>query len=428
MAGAYAGFVDTKYKAEKNDFVVEFSLYPARGVSFEKAAAMVAGESSIGTWTAVGTLTPAIARRLKPSVFYLDRRTHTIRVAYPPELFEFGSIPQLMSSIAGNIFGMKGIAGLRLEDIGFPNAFIKKFRGPRFGIKGVRKILGVKKRPLVGTIVKPKLGLNAKEHASVAFNAWLGGCDIVKSDENLTNMSFNRFEKRVKETLKLKRIVERETGEKKLYLENVTAECNEMLRRARFVKQQGGESIMVDILTVGWSALQTLREANLNLILHGHRAGHASFTRNPRHGISMLVIAKLARLIGLDNLHIGALGKMTGAKEEVKFIGEEIEKTIIHNNKPQHVLGENWLHLKPMFAVCSGGLHPGLFPRLTRILGKDIILQCGGGCHGHPSGTLAGAKAMRQAVDAIMKKIPLKGYAETHTELRTAIKKWGLAR
>jgi len=425
---AYSGFVDRSYRPSRKDFVVEFSIHPARGTGFSMAAEMVAGESSIGTWTDVGTLTEKIVKRLKPSVFYLNPKTHTVRIAYPPELFEFGNIPQVMSSIAGNVFGMKALSGLRLEDINFPDGFIKKFKGPRFGIRGVRKKLGVPKRPLVGTIVKPKLGLSAKEHAAVAFNAWLGGCDIVKADENLTSMRFNKFEKRVKETLRLKNKAEKITGEKKFYLENVTAESEEMLHRAKFVKSISGESIMVDILTTGWSALQTLRDADLGLVLHGHRAGHAAFTRDPCHGISMLLVAKLSRVIGLDHLHVGALGKMVGSKQEVELIGEEIEDKIIRPNKKGHVLSENWLNLKPMFAVCSGGLQPGLFPRLVNALGTDIILQCGGGCHGHPSGTMAGAKAMRQAVEAILQGIPLNQYAKTHQELDSAIKKWGFVR
>lgn len=419
-------YINTKFKPSREHLIAEFSLYP-RKISFRRAAEEVAAESSIGTWTDLTTLTPSIAKKLKPTIFYLNKKTHTIRIAYPCALFEKGSIPQLMSSIGGNIFGMNCINGLRLEDIDFPDSYVKSFKGPKHGIKGVRKILKIKDRPLVGTIVKPKVGLTSKQHARVAFDAWVGGCDIVKDDENLSSMDFNKFDKRVKETLKLRKKAEKITGEKKVYMPNVTAETNEMLRRARLVKKFGGRYAMVDIVTIGWSGLQTIANANLGLVLHAHRAGHAAFTRDKRHGISMLVLAKLCRLIGLDQIHVGAIvGKMEGGKKEVQHIGEEIEHSIIHPDKKHHVLAENWFNLKPMFAVCSGGLHPGKVPPLVKAMGKDIIIQFGGGIHGHPQGTKAGAKAALQAVHATMNKVDLHDYARFHPELKAALKKWGM--
>jgi ribulose-bisphosphate carboxylase large chain len=257
----------------------------------------------------------------------------------------------------------------------------------------------------------------------VAYDAWLGGCDICKDDENLSSMSFNPFEKRVKETLKLRDRAEAETGEKKIYMPNVTAETKTMIERARYVKSMGGEYAMVDILTVGWSGLQTLRDADLGLVLHAHRAMHGALTRNPNHGISMLVLAKLARLIGVDQLHIGTVvGKMEGGAHEVEDIGEEVEERVVRPHG--HVLAENWHHIKPTFAVCSGGLHPGHVPALVRMLGRDIIIQIGGGVHGHPGGTVAGATAARQAVDAVMEGQSLSEYAKSHRELAAALSKF----
>ncbi len=134
-----------------------------------------------------------IAERLKPNIFSLSKKRKTIKIAYPVELFEAGNMPCILSSIAGNIFGMKAVKNLRLEDISFPEKIVKSFKGPKFGINGVRKVLKVRKRPLVGTIIKPKVGLNPDKHAKVAYEAWVGGCDIVKDDENLTNQKFNPF-------------------------------------------------------------------------------------------------------------------------------------------------------------------------------------------------------------------------------------------
>lgn len=416
------GYVQLGYKPSKRDLVCEFSIEPAKGYTVSKAAEHIASESSVGTWTDVAAMKPSIMR-IAAKVFEIKGRW--VKIAYPSDLFEPGNMPQILSSIAGNIFGMKMVGNLRLESIHWPRGLMDSFRGPLFGIPGVRRKLRVRKRPLTGTIVKPKVGLNEHEHARVAYEAWSGGLDIVKDDENLSNMGFNRFGKRVVETLKLRDKAELETGDRKMYMPNVTAECREMLKRARFVKDHGGEYVMVDIVTTGWSGLQTLREENedLKLVLHAHRAGHAAFTRNPRHGISMLVVAECSRLIGVDQIHIGTVvGKMEGGKQDVIDIGEEIEQGIIKEHG--HVLSDDWRGIKPVFAVCSGGLHPGHIPQLIEILGPDIITQFGGGCHGHPKGTKDGAKAIMQAVDAAMRGIDLKEHAKNNDELRLALKEW----
>lgn len=419
---AYSGYIDLKYKPSRNDLVCEFRLEPAAGVGFRKAAEAVAGESSVGTWTDVKSSEPYV-ERLAARVF--DINEPFIKVAYPRDLFELDNIPQIMSSVAGNIFGMKIAKNLRLEDINLPDKMIRSFRGPRFGIKGVREFVGVPTRPLVGTIVKPKLGLRTVDHANVAYDAWMGGCDIVKDDENLSSQGFNPFRKRVMQTLKARDRSEQATGETKVYMPNVTAETKKMLERARFVKEQGGRYVMVDIMTAGWSALQTLRNADLGLVIHAHRAMHAAITRNPRHGISMLVIAKLARLIGVDQIHIGTIiGKMEGEKPEVLEIEQQIEKNIIRPHSETHALGEEWMGIRPVFAVCSGGLHPGHVPKLVRMLGKDIIVQMGGGIHGHPEGTRTGAAAARQAVDAAVEGATLDEYAKGRRELALALRKW----
>ncbi len=418
-------YINLKYRPLQTNLICEFYLEPSN-MAIEKAAGHVALESSIGTWTDICTMNKRIAKTLKPSVFYINKKKNIIKIAYNENLFEKGNMPQILSSIAGNIFGMSALKNLRLIDISFPEPIVKSFKGPKFGIKGIRKITGIKKRPLTGTIIKPKLGLNEKEHAKVAYDAWVGGLDIVKDDENLTSMKFNNFNKRVIESLKMRNKAEKETGETKIYMPNVTAETNEMLKRAGFVKANGGRYVMVDIITSGWAALQTLRNADLGLVIHAHRAGHAAFTRNEKHGISMLAIAKIARLIGADQLHIGAiLGKMTGTRHEVKDIGENIENQIIPQ-KGTHALEQKWHNIKPSLAVCSGGLHPGGIPSLMRIMGNNIVMQFGGGCHGHPDGTKAGAIAIRQALNSAIKKIPLKTYAKDHKELRRALDKFGI--
>ncbi len=398
--------IDLKYKPDE-DLICDFYLEPAKGLSIRKASEQVAAESSTGTWTRVFTEKPYM-EKLAAKVFSIKGRQ--VKIAYPLGLFEPGNIPQILSSVAGNIFGMKSVRNLRLVDIHVPKGLAKVFKGPKFGIQGVRNILGIKERPLIGTIVKPKLGLETEDHAEVAYKAWVGGCDIVKDDENLSNQGFNPFLKRIIKTLEMREKAEEETDEKKVYMPNVTAETEEMLRRMKFVEDNGGRYAMVDFITCGFSSLQTLKERDFNLVLHAHRAMHAAFTRNKRHGISMMVIAKLARLAGVDQIHVGTvIGKMEGGKEIIGIA--EWLRSEFHD-------------LKTVFPVCSGGLHPAHTPKLIEMLGKDIIIQAGGGIHGHRMGTGAGAKAMRQSVDSVMQDVPIKEYVKEHKELAIALKQW----
>jgi len=415
-------FIDQGYKPTSNDLVCLFKVTP-EGMSFKEAVNNVALESSIGTWTPVSS-SKKYVNRLGAKVFAISG--DWVKIAYPQELFEEGSVSNILSSIAGNVFGMKCVKGLRLEDIKFPRKLLKTFPGPRYGIDGYRRILKVKGRPLVGTIVKPKLGLKTKDHAKVAYDAWAGGCDLVKDDENLSSQKFNPFNKRVAKTLEMCDKAAEETGEKKGYLVNVTSEAMTMLERADLTKELGGKFVMHDVITAGFSSLETLRD-NCKLGIHSHRAMHGAFTENPNHGLSMMSVADFARMAGSDSLHIGTgIGKMKGGKREVREIKEEVEQVRV--TKTAHRLAQDWGKLKPVFAVCSGGIYPGHVPYLIKNFGKNVIVQAGGGVHGHPDGTRVGAMAMRQAVDATIEGETLEHYGRSHKELMDAMDYWGKIR
>ena len=412
-------FIKLGYKP-KEDLICLFRITPAKGVSIKKAANTVALESSVGTWTKVGS-TKDYVKKLRAKVFSIKGKY--IKVAYPTGLFEADNVPNILSSIAGNILGMKVVNAIRLEDVSFPKAILKSYKGPQYGIKGVRKMLKVKDRPLVGTIIKPKLGLITKHHAQSAYESWMGGCDIVKDDENLASQKFNVFEERISRTLEKANKAEEETGEKKAYLVNITAETKEMMKRAQIVEDLGGKYVMIDIITAGWAALQTLREGNFKMAIHAHRAMHAAFDRNPEHGINMMVLADFARLIGVDQIHIGTgIGKLEGDIEDIEELAEEISMKEVKATHKR--LTQDWGKIKSVLPVSSGGLHPGHIPFLIKHLGKDLVIQAGGGIHGHPQGTRAGAVAMRQAVDAVMEKRTLKEYSKTHEELKEALEQW----
>ncbi len=425
---AYSNFLNLNYQPKEEDLICLFKIEPEKGFSIEEAAARVASESSNGTWTDLTTMTEEI-RKLSAKVFEI--KGNLVKIAYPIELFEPGNMPQIVSSIAGNVFGMKAVKNLRLEDVYWPEQIVISFKGPKLGISGIRKMFKIYNRPLTATVPKPKVGMTSKEHAQVAYQIWTGGVDIVKDDENLSSQKFNRFEERIKETLKMRDKAENETGEKKGYLPNISSETKEMIKRAEKVAEEGGEYVMIDILTTGWASLQTLREKTeeLGLAIHAHRAFHAAFTRNPKHGVSMKVIAEISRLIGVDQLHVGTVvGKLESPLQEVKALIKILREEEAHENSELTILKKKFFKLKPVLPVSSGGLHPGLIPEIIEIFGKEVLIQAGGGVLGHPDGPKSGAAALRQAINATISNISLKTYAEEHKELKTALEKWGFTK
>jgi len=432
----YLDFVKPGYTPEpENNVIAVFRVTPAEGFTVEAAAGRVASESSVGTWTTLSVLPPRIKRlmakafELKP----LGDGSYLVKIAYPLELFEEGNLPGFIASVAGNVFGMKALKGLRLEDLQLPYGFLKHFKGPGKGIPGVREATGVYDRPIMGTVPKPKVGYSHEEIAEVAYEFLVGGMDFVKDDENLTSPSFCKFEKRAETLMKAIEKAENETGERKVWLANVTADVREMARRAKLVADYGNPFIMIDVVVAGWSSLTYMRDVaeEHGLAIHAHRAFHAAFTRNPLHGMSMFTVAKLCRLIGVDQIHVGTpgVGKLEAKTKDVMNHARILRDKVFEPDEddPFH-LRQEWHHLKPAFPVSSGGLHPGTLPVVLEHMGVDVVIQVGGGVLGHPDGPRAGAAAVRQAVEAARKNVPLEEYAETHKELRRALEKWGLVR
>lgn len=435
MAG-YDDFVQLDYKPKATDLVAMFHVKVPIWQKNTTAWGAVASESSVGTWAAVKALHYKHVQKVAAKVFDVKKdsaRSYWIKIAYPEEHFEPGNMSQILASIAGNVFGMKAVDALRLQDIQWTKKIVKSFRGPQFGISGVRKIFNEKKRPLMLSVPKPKVGMTTAEHANIGWQIWSGGLDLLKDDENLTNQWFNPFEKRVLASLKMRDKAEKLTGDKKSYLINVTAPTvKEMERRAKFAAKAGGEYVMIDVCTGGWMAVNSLREIcqDLGLAIHAHRAFHGSFTRIPSHGFSMLNLAKTVRLLGVDNLHIGTagVGKLVGGAQEVANIQEQITAETAKVNPKEHSLEQKWYGTKPVFPVSSGGLHPVIVEDVLDRMGTNIMLQIGGGVHGHPKGSYAGAKAMREAVEAYMDGISVDDAAKTSKELREALEYWGHTR
>jgi len=411
MGITYEDFLDREYEPLDSDLVCEFSIEPAEDMDWEAAASRVASESSNGTWAELqveGSITD-----LSATACAIDDEAGVITVAYPVELFEAGSMPQILSCIAGNIMGMKAVSRIRLLDCEWPASIVSEFPGPQYGSSVSTELLDAADRPVLATVPKPKVGLSTDQHAQVGYEAWLGGVDLLKDDENLTDQSFNPFEDRLTESLARRDQAAEETGERKSYLLNVTAPGTEMLERVDLAAEHGCEFVMVDIITTGWAAVQQVRERcdRHGIAIHAHRAMHAAFDRVPNHGVSMRVIAQLARLCGVDHIHTGTadLGKL------------ENEDTVGINEW----LASGLAGLNDVLPVASGGLHPGLVPELLDRLGSNIAVQAGGGIHGHPDGTRAGARALRQAVEGSVAGHSLEEMSADSPELATAIEKWG---
>src|SRR3989337_2062295 len=278
----YDEFVDFDYTPAKDDLISLYYFEPAKGISAREAAGRIASESSAGTWTTLHEL-PERVSKIKARAFELDGSY--VKVAYPIDLWEPGNMPQLLSGIAGNIFGMKALKNLRLVDVSLPREYIKSFPGPNLGIDGLRKYFKVYNRPLTGAVPKPKVGFNAEEHTKIGFETWMGGFDVVKDDENLTSQSFNNFYKRVSLMSKMRDRAEKETGEVKDAFINITAETKEMEKRAKVLHNSGFKYAMIDVVVAGTSAVQTLRQTlgDYGMAIHAHRAMHASFDKNEKH-------------------------------------------------------------------------------------------------------------------------------------------------
>lgn len=380
-------------------------------LSMEKAAEAIAAEQSTGTWTGISTLDRSIFDGLGARITSIDG--DVITCEFPAEDFsiETGAVPQILSVIAGNLFGLGALKAVRLEDVTFPKSILEQFKGPKFGAEGIRKALKRPEEPLVGTIVKPKIGLSPEKTAEYVYEAGSGGLTNSKDDETLVDQSFCPIEDR---TIRVAEALDRleEEGRMMMHAVNVSTRSDKIVELAEKVQGWGAREIMIDVITCGYGCLQALAEdPSIKVPIHVHRTMHGAFTKDPRHGINMLVLSKLVRMVGGDALHIGTLGvgKMAaGAHDDSNL------KACLGDDVPY----------KTVMPVCSGGVHPSLVADIIARSGMDVQIQAGGGVAGHPGGVRAGAMAMSQAVHAAYEGIPAAEYAESHPELRVALERW----
>jgi ribulose-bisphosphate carboxylase large chain len=408
---AEMGYYDPDYEPKDSDILAAFRITPQEGVEPTEAAAAVAGESSTATWTVVWTDRLTAHEHYQAKCYRVDPVPGTpdqyiAYVAYDLDLFEEGSIANLTSSIIGNVFGFKALKALRLEDMRIPPHYIKTFQGPPHGIVMEREYLNKYGRPLLGATTKPKLGLSARNYGRVVYEALRGGLDFTKDDENINSQPFMRWRDRWLFVMEAVHRAMAETGEVKGHYLNVTAASMEdMYERAEFAKQLGSVVIMVD-LTVGYTALTSMSKwARKNgLLLHLHRAGHSTFTRQKSHGVSFRVLSKWVRMLGVDHVHAGTVvGKLEGDPNTTAGYYDMLRQDVVPLNPLHGIYFEQaWASLPGVMPVASGGIHAGQMHQLLHYLGEDVILQFGGGTIGHPMGIAAGATANRVALETMI--------------------------
>lgn len=432
-----------------------FHLRPGKGLSFLQASAEIAAESSTGTNFKVNTETP-FSREMNAIVYRIEPEKELVWIAYPWRLFDRrGNVQNILTYVVGNVLGMKEVDALKLLDIWFPPAMLEQYDGPSYTLDDMRKYLGIYDRPILGTIIKPKMGLTSAEYAEVCYDFWVGGGDFVKNDEPQADQDFCPYDKMVIHVKQAMDKAVRETGKKKVHSFNVSAPDYEtMIKRCEMIRsagfEQGSYCFLIDGITAGWMAVQTLRRKYPDVFIHFHRAGHGAFTRPENvFGFSVLVLSKFARLSGASGIHTGTagVGKMKGSPEEdvtaaknilhFKDSGHFFEQewgTIPENDEDavklakadsaRHVILEDdsWRGMKKCCPIISGGLNPTLLKPFIDVMGGiDFITTMGAGCHAHPKGTKVGAKALVQACEANSKGISIEEYAKSHPELAEAI-------
>jgi len=451
-------YVNLKLSNPKNGeyLLAVFHLISGGKLNILQAAAEVAAESSTGTTFKVNTET-LFSREMNALVYQLDLKRNLVWVAYPWRLFDRrGNVQNILTYIVGNVLGMKEVSALKLLDVWFSPAMLEQYDGPSYTLDNMRKYLGVYSRPILGTIIKPKMGLTSAEYAEACYDFWVGGGDFVKNDEPQADQDFCPYDKMVRHVKEAMDKAVKKTGKKKVHSFNVSAaDFDTMIKRCEMIRNAGFESgsyaFLIDGITAGWMAVQTLRRRYPDVFLHFHRAGHGGFTRpeNPI-GFSVLVLSKFARLAGASGIHTGTagVGKMKGSPEEdvvaahnilhfkdkghffeqewAKIPEKDKDAINIVNKDIAHQLileDDSWRGIKKCCPIISGGLDPTLLKPFIDIMGNtDFITTMGAGCHAHPKGTTAGAKALVQACEAYKKGIDIKKYAKKHKELAEAIK------
>ncbi|MCA1326335.1 ribulose-bisphosphate carboxylase large subunit family protein [Herbaspirillum sp. alder98] len=396
-----------------------------------RAAEVIAGEQSSGTFVALATETPELKERSGARVERLEvlgvssqpslpggmpsaRYTQCeLELSWPLENTG-ASLPNLMATIAGNLFELRQVSGLRLTSLKLPPAFARAYPGPAFGIAGTRRLTGVAHGPLIGTIIKPSIGLSVEETAQQVRELVAGGVDFIKDDELQADGARCPFDERVRAVMEvINRHAER-TGKKVMMAFNLTGDLDQMRRRHDLVLAEGGTCVMASLNSIGLVGLHELRR-HAQLPIHAHRAGWGYLTRSPQLGWNYAPWQQLWRLAGADHMHVNGLrNKFSEPDDSVIAAARAVLAPVIE--------GADVTPTMPVFSSGQTGLQAA--DTYAAIGCADLIHTAGGGIFGHPQGVSAGVEALREAWVAAMEGIPLAQHARDNRALQAALGFW----
>ncbi len=396
----------------------------------EQAAAALAGEQSCGTFVRVPGETDALRARHQAQVVRLTEldavdapslpgagrpkgaahyRRAELEIAFPFDNIGV-NLPTLLATVAGNLFELREFSGLRLLDLELPDAYAA-CPGPQFGIAGTRRLAGVFERPLIGTIVKPSVGLSPEQTAALVRELGEAGIDFIKDDELLANPPHSPLSERVPAVMREIRALADRAGKQVIFAFNVSDEPEAMLRHHDLVAEHQGTCVMVSLHHVGLAGVMQLRRHS-QLPIHGHRNGWGIYSRSPAIGIEYAAMQKIWRLAGIDHLHVNGLqNKFCESDDSVVRSIEACLKPMFGDDRALPVVSSGqW-----------GGQAPETFRRTQTV---DLMYLAGGGMMAHPGGPAAGCRALQQAWEAAVSGIALDEYARTHGELRQSLEKF----
>ena len=419
------GFFADQADLAMDDYLI-FEYRFETTVDPEEAAAHLCQEQSTAQWKRVDVdedlrdrfgakvIDLKVEKELESPSYCLPQDTgkHTyvchVRIAHPHA--NFGpKLPNILTAAGGEgAFYSPGIPVIKLLDIGFPDNFLQGFQGPKFGIKGLRDILGVHDRPLFFGVIKPNIGLAPEPFAELAYQSWLGGVDIAKDDEMLCDVEWSPLSKRSKLLGDARKKSEQETGISKIYLANITDEVDRLIELHDIAVEAGANAVMVNGMTTGLSAVRMLRK-HTQVPLVGHFDFIAPFTQIPFYGVHSKLITKLQRLVGFDTII------MPGFGARMKTADDEVLENVQECFKP-------FGHIKDTLPVPAGSQWAGSTIKLYEKLGTvDFGIVPGRGVFGHPMGPRGGAASLLQGWESVQKGVTLEEYAKNHAELKAAI-------
>ncbi|WP_299538834.1 ribulose-bisphosphate carboxylase large subunit family protein [uncultured Herbaspirillum sp.] len=396
-----------------------------------RAAEVIAGEQSSGTFVALATETPALKERSGARVEKLEILGHSTTSSLPggmpaarytqcrlelswPLENTGASLPNLMSTVAGNLFELRQVSGLRLTDLRLPRAFVQAYPGPAFGIAGTRKLTGVTHGPLMGTIIKPSIGLSVEETVQQVRELVAGGIDFIKDDELQADGGRCPFDERVRAVMRVVNEHAERTGKKVMVAFNLTGDLDQMRRRHDLVLAEGGSCVMAVLNSIGLVGLQELRR-HAQLPIHAHRAGWGYLTRSPQLGWDYAPWQQLWRLAGADHMHVNGLrNKFSEPDESVVAAARSVLQPVVQ--------GAEMVSTMPVFSSGQTGLQAA--DTYAAIGCADLIHTAGGGIFGHPQGVAAGVQALREAWVAAIEGVPLAQHAQRHPALQAALGFW----